>query len=90
MPSLSDLLERESRTVDLEPEGFERLIRRRDRKRRTGPVLRNPGTPIPVGFRGLPPEGATPSKPLRGELVMEDSDSNPVHWTPSPSSPTVG
>jgi hypothetical protein len=34
MPSLSDLLEHESRTVDLEPESFERLIRRRDRKRR--------------------------------------------------------
>jgi hypothetical protein len=34
MPNLSDLLERESRTVDLEPNGFERLIRRRDRKRR--------------------------------------------------------
>ena len=46
----------------------------------TGPVLRNPGDPYSVGFRGLPPEGATPSKPLRGELVMEDSDSNPVHW----------
>jgi hypothetical protein len=34
MPSLSDLLEREGRTVDLEPDSFERLIRRRDRKRR--------------------------------------------------------
>ena len=34
MPSLSDLLERESHTVDLEPNSFERLIRRRDRKRR--------------------------------------------------------
>jgi hypothetical protein len=34
MPSLSDLLEHESRTIDLEPESFERLRRRRDRKRR--------------------------------------------------------
>ena len=34
MPSLSDLLERECHTVDLEPNSFERLIRRRDRKRR--------------------------------------------------------
>ena len=33
MPSLSELLEREGRTVDLEPGDFERLIRRRDRKR---------------------------------------------------------
>jgi Tol biopolymer transport system component len=34
MPSLPDLLERESRTVALQPDSFERLIRRRDRKRR--------------------------------------------------------
>jgi hypothetical protein len=34
MPSISELLERESTTVDLEPGDFERLIRRRDRKRR--------------------------------------------------------
>jgi len=33
MLSLSELLERESSTVDLEPGDFERLIRRRDRKR---------------------------------------------------------
>jgi Tol biopolymer transport system component len=33
MPNLSDLLERESRTVGLKPD-FERLVRRRDRKRR--------------------------------------------------------
>ena len=34
MPSISELLERESSTVDLEPGDFERLVRRRDRKRR--------------------------------------------------------
>jgi dipeptidyl aminopeptidase/acylaminoacyl peptidase len=34
MPSVAELLERESRTVDLEPDNFERLLRRRDRKRR--------------------------------------------------------
>ena len=34
MPSISELLERESSTVDLEPGDFERLLRRRDRKRR--------------------------------------------------------
>ena len=35
MPSISELLERESTTVDLEPGDFERLIRRHDRKRRS-------------------------------------------------------
>jgi Tol biopolymer transport system component len=34
MPSLAALLERESATVDLDPGHFERLLRRRDRKRR--------------------------------------------------------
>lgn len=34
MPSVSELLERESRKVDLERGHFERLLRRRDRKRR--------------------------------------------------------
>jgi Tol biopolymer transport system component len=34
MPSISELLERESTKVDLEPGDFERLVRRRDRKRR--------------------------------------------------------
>jgi hypothetical protein len=34
MPSISELLERESTTVDLEPGDFDRLVRRRDRKRR--------------------------------------------------------
>jgi hypothetical protein len=34
MSNLADLLERESRTVDLEPGDFERLTRRRDRRRR--------------------------------------------------------
>ncbi len=34
MPSLAQLLEGESTTIDLEPGDFERLLRRRDRKRR--------------------------------------------------------
>jgi Tol biopolymer transport system component len=34
MPSVAELLEREGRTVDLEPDSFERLIRRRDREAR--------------------------------------------------------
>jgi hypothetical protein len=47
----------------------------------TGPVIRNTGDPSSVGFGGLPPEGATPSKPLRGEIVMEDSGSGgPGSW----------
>jgi hypothetical protein len=39
----------------------------------TGPGIGNTGDPSSVGFGGLPPEGATPSKPLRGELVMKES-----------------
>ena len=34
MPNVSELLERASTTVDLAPGDFERLLRRRDRKRR--------------------------------------------------------
>lgn len=34
MPSVSQILEQESRTVDPKPEAFERLLRRRDRRRR--------------------------------------------------------
>jgi hypothetical protein len=39
MPSISELLERESTTVDLEPGDFERLVRRRDRKRRNRRIV---------------------------------------------------
>jgi hypothetical protein len=46
----------------------------------TGPVIGNTGNPYSVGFGGLPPEGATPSKPLRGELVMEDRGSDLGSW----------
>jgi hypothetical protein len=109
MPSVSELLERESRTVVLEPDSFERLIRRRNRKRRnqriaagvvgvaafvaavwivtsvgsfdrtqtpiapggseTGPSVAP--DPDAEGLNGLPPEGATPSTPESGELVLE-------------------
>ena len=34
MPRIADVLERESRTVDLEQGDFERLLRRRERKQR--------------------------------------------------------
>ena len=39
MPSISELLERESTKVDLEPGDFERLVRRRDRKRRNRRIV---------------------------------------------------
>jgi hypothetical protein len=89
------------------PDGFERMLRRRDRKRRnqritagavgiavfvaaiwiiatggpfdraitpggspepTGPTV--PPHPVGVGLLGFPPEGAPPSTPERGELVL--------------------
>lgn len=100
------------------PQGsFERLVRRRDRKRRnqriaagvvgiavfvaavwivtsgwsfnrsqtpaapaptvTEPVIGPTGDPYSVGFKGLPPEGATPSEPTRGKLVMSDGGIHP-------------
>ena len=129
------LLERESRRF-IQPDGaFERLVRRRDRKRRnqriaagvvgivvfvaavwivtsvgslvrseksvvpggTGPVQTGPAVTVPTetvpietgpapsvnrddpfwvgdGLVGLPPEGATLSQPVRGELVASDDD----------------
>ena len=90
------------------PDGFERMLRRRDRKRRDqrimagvvgiavfvaaiwiiatgGPFDRTltpggspepsgptglPPHPVGVGLMGFPPEGATPSTPEHGELVV--------------------
>jgi hypothetical protein len=107
------LLERESRRFIQQDGAFERLVRRRDRKRRnqriaagvvgiavfvaavwivtsglfdqsqtpavpggsdTGPMEIGPSVapnPDAEGLRGLPPEGATPSTPESGELVVE-------------------
>ena len=95
------------------PEGsFERLVRRRDRKRRNqriaagvvgiavfvaavwivtngwsldrsqtsvvpGGDVTEPAVDPFSGFNGLPPEGASPSEPLLGELVMTDSGTHP-------------
>jgi hypothetical protein len=114
MSEMRTILERGLGGATPPPEGFERMLRRRDRKRRnqritagvvgiavfvaavwlvsTGLPLdrtqRRPGGPGPsetgptvtgpvvradfegVGFIGLPPEGATPSTPMRGELVF--------------------
>src|SRR5262245_45005163 len=39
MPKITDALERESRTVDLEPGDFERLLGRRERKQRNRRLL---------------------------------------------------
>jgi hypothetical protein len=130
--SSNETLERIARRVPIPDPAYERLLRRRDRKRRnqriaagvvgiavfvaavgivttfgssdrtqpgasggagtgptatgpmvTGPVIANTRDPSSVGFDGLPPEGATPSKPLRGELVMKEGTSNalaPWYW----------
>jgi hypothetical protein len=127
-----DVFEQSFRRYEPEGGSFERLVRRRDRKRRnqritagvvgiavfvaavwivtsglsldrsetsvvpggdvtrpavtgpaeTGPALSGPvigptGDPYSVGFKGLPPRGATPSKPVRGELVLSDSGIHP-------------
>jgi hypothetical protein len=45
----------------------------------TGPVIGNTGKPYSVGFKGLPPEGARPSEPLRGELVLSDGGIHPYY-----------
>jgi hypothetical protein len=45
----------------------------------SGPVIGNTGDPFSVGPNGLPPEGATPSEPLRGESVMSDGGIHPAY-----------
>jgi hypothetical protein len=44
----------------------------------TGPVIGPTGDPFSVGFNGLPPEGATPSEPPQGELVLSDGGIHPT------------
>ena len=95
-----ELLERELERFVPEPGMVDRVLRRRDRKRRnqritagvvgaaiaitiaiggasrllTAPVPIDQPTPTPpperVGFHGVPPEGAEPSSPTTGELVL--------------------
>ncbi len=103
MSDLRTMLERGVGGATPPPDGFERMLRRRDRKRRnqrimagvvgfavfvaavwivttagrsiaprrlptTGPAV--PSDAERVGFIGVPPEGATPSGPESGELVI--------------------
>jgi hypothetical protein len=43
----------------------------------TGPVIGQTGDPFSVGFNGLPPEGAKPSEPPQGELVLSKNGIHP-------------
>ncbi len=107
MSELRTLLERGVGGASSPPDGFERMLRRRERKRRSqriaagvvgiavfaaavwivttgGPIDRTltpggsgstgptgpPPHPTGVGLLGFPPEGATPSTPEVGELVL--------------------
>ena len=100
MSDVRTILERGVGGATPPPDGFERMLRRRDRKRRNQriaagvvgiavflaavwivtsggqfdrgqPAVTGPTVPDErVGFVGLPPEGATPSTPERGELVL--------------------
>jgi hypothetical protein len=131
-PSSNETLERIARRIPIPEPAYERMLRRRDRKRRnqrirggvvgiavfvaaiwivttglpfdqsqtegvpggagagtgqtgatetgptvTGPVIGPTGDPFSEGFNGLPPEGATPSEPPQGELVMSEMGIHP-------------
>jgi hypothetical protein len=126
MSDVRTILERGVGGATPPPDGFGRMLRRRDRKRRnqrigagvvgiavfvaaiwvvmtggpfdrsqtpastgstvTGPTVA-PGYPGPVGLQGLPPEGATPSTPITGEIVLNfgfghtDGDGGRFHLT---------
>src|SRR5262245_66351481 len=85
MPRIADVLERESRTVDLEPGDFERLLGRRQRKERNRRVRAGALgviVALAVGFvlsRSLrsepvpaePPIDPRPSPAASGSLVYE-------------------
>src|SRR2546430_1969501 len=71
MPDVADVLEGESRTVDLEPGDFERLLGRRQRKERTGRVRGGVVAVVvalAVGFfllRSLPPRSIPGHPPVK-------------------------
>src|SRR3990170_2268746 len=95
MSNVAELLERESRTVDLEPGDFERLTRRRDRKRRNQRVAAGVlGIAVfalaAVGFlRLLASEGtpaSDPTSPFEGTWVStSDADGGTQTMTVSVS-----
>jgi len=74
MSDVAELLERESRTVDLEPGDFERLTRRRDRKRRNQRVAAGVlGIAVfalaAIGFVRLLGSERTPASDPRGPFL---------------------
>src|SRR3989304_773337 len=95
MPDVAELRERESRTVDLEPGDFERLTRRRDRKRRNqrvaagvpgiaGVALAGIGFARLLGSEGTP--AGNPDSPFEGTWVStSDADGGTQTMTVSVS-----
>src|SRR5215210_7108760 len=81
MPRIADVLARESRTVDLEPGDFERLLGRRERKQRNRRINSGVvGVAVGVGFflvgsltsDTIPATGpAEPTVPLSGAIAYE-------------------
>ena len=88
MPNVRELLERESQTVDLERGHFERLTRRRDRKRRNRQIgagalaLVVSLLAIAALVRAVPPEHVPGSSP--------GPSSSPVYATNTPSTAPPG
>ena len=74
MPRIADVLERESRTVDLEQGGFERLLGRRERKQRNRRIR--------AGAVGVLVALAA------GVLLMRSLSSDPIPADPDPQPPS--
>jgi hypothetical protein len=88
MSNLADLLERESRSVDLEAGGFERLARRRDRRQRNRRIASGVVALVVVGvtvvglLRALSsnsPPAVDPRDPFLGRWVSSDLDLSVQH-----------
>jgi Tol biopolymer transport system component len=87
MPRIADALERESRTVDLEPGDFERLLGRRERKQRNRRIRAGAlgvivalamGTILArsLTLDGIPADRVIPPKPLgAGEVLIGGGES---------------
>ena len=81
MPRIPDVLERESRTVDLEPGDFERLLHRRERKQRSRRIR--------AGALGVIVALAVGTLLVRS-LTSDDIPANPpVELTPAPLSGAI-